>query len=91
MSPFEETLAKMRAQRDEDPTYYAYAQANKLEAIVKAVVVIAFDPDTVSALENGAIEFGPNIYEAVSVGDALGYARDALRDIRTAIEEGLST
>ena len=61
-----------------------------LVAALRAVHQIAFDPDTINALEHGAIEFGPNIYEAVSVGDALGYARDALRDIRRAIEEALN-
>ena len=79
-------------QGDADGSFIALARTDvpALVAALRAVHQIASDPDTISALEHGAVEFGPNIYEAVSVGDALSYARDALRDIRTAIEEALS-
>ena len=60
-----------------------------LVAALRAVHQIAFDPDTESALEVGQIRNGPYI-EGVSKDEALSYARDALRDVRDAIEEALS-
>lgn len=36
-----DTLREMRALRDADPTYYAYEQANKLEAALEAVLGLA--------------------------------------------------
>ena len=64
-------------------------QVRKRDAALQAVHQIAFDPDTESALEVGQIRNGPYI-EGVSKDEALRYARDALRDIRDAIEEALS-
>lgn len=88
------TLNEIDARDDgvADAEFIAHARTDvpALEAALRAVHQIAFDPDTISALEHGTIEFGPNLYESVSGGDALGYARDALRDIRCAIEEALS-
>ena len=84
--------APITTETGEDAEFIAHARTDvpALVAALRAVHQIAFDPDTISALEHGAIEFGPNLHEGVSDGDALGYARDALRDIRRAIEEALS-
>lgn len=68
---------------------YRLVRSDALVAALRAVHQIAFDPDTESALEVGQIRNGPYI-EGVSKDEALSYARDALRDIRRAIEEALS-
>jgi hypothetical protein len=74
------------AQRDRwrDAAREARAALAAAEAREQAVREIAFDPDTISALERGAIGTPPNV-DGLSKDEALGYAVDALRGIRRAL------
>ena len=54
------------------------------QAKLAEVRQIAFNLDTISAIERGAIGSPPHV-EGVSIEGALGYGRDALRDIRNVL------
>jgi hypothetical protein len=69
-----------------DATFIAAARTDvpALVAALRAVHQVAFDPDTTSALEHGVVGTPPNV-EGLTVSEALGYAIDALRDIRATL------
>lgn len=82
MKPFER-LDQIAANADWDGV-------DALVAALRAVYQIAFDPDIVSALEHGVISDGPGASVGISAPEAMGYAVEALRDIRCVVREALA-
>ena len=85
----DETLAEVSGYDDAEFMAHARADVPALVAALRAVHQIAFDPDIVSALEHGVVRDGPGVGVGISAPEAMGYAVEALRDIRAAIEEAL--
>ena len=53
---------------------------------LQLIASVAFDEDTVAAVESGVC-FDGSSPSGLSIDEAMGYAVDALRDIRTILKE----
>lgn len=52
---------------------------------IERIRTIAFDPDTISAVECGAVR-DDSYFDSLTAQESIGYAKDALRDIRAALD-----